>query len=375
MMDGKKSPGIGGQKRVLFAGGGTGGHLMPAINIALELRRQDSQSQALFVGRKDGMEKAIVEKFGFEIREIEIAGLKRNPLGILRFIRKWRKGLSQAKRIVAEYKPALVVGTGGYVSAPAVRAARKARTPVFLQEQNSLPGLATRTLSKMAEKVFIAYENATKYIDKEKCLIVGNPVRPDLLDAVRDKSFGEFGLDPVKKTLLVIGGSSGARGVNYFMLDIVRSGKIQDTWQILWQTGQKDYIDISEALTGVRFSGKHLAFIFNMPAAYAVADLIVCRAGAMTLAEIAVWGLPSILIPYPYATGDHQTLNARAFAASGAAIVMPESEMVEKLPAVMLELMAGDRKRKSMATAARAQARPDAARIIARTILERVNAV
>ncbi|OGC94882.1 MAG: undecaprenyldiphospho-muramoylpentapeptide beta-N-acetylglucosaminyltransferase [candidate division Zixibacteria bacterium RBG_16_53_22] len=374
-MDARRPPRSGGQIRVLFAGGGTGGHLMPAINIAIELRRQDSQLQALFVGRKDGMEKAIVEKFGFEIREIEIAGLKRNPLGIVRFIHKWRKGLSQAKRIMAEFKPALVVGTGGYVSAPAVRAARKAGIPVFLQEQNSLPGLATRTLSRYAERVFIAYENATRYIDKGKCQLVGNPVRPDLLDADRDKSYAEFGLDYAKKTLLVVGGSSGARGVNYSMLDIIRSNKITDSWQVLWQTGQKDYIDISQALAELRFSGKHLAFIFNMPAAYAVADLIVCRAGAMTLAEIAVWGLPSILIPYPYATGDHQTRNAMAFAASGAAIVIPESEMVERLPVVLSELMTDDQKRKSMAAAARAQAKPDAAGIIAKSILERINAV
>jgi UDP-N-acetylglucosamine--N-acetylmuramyl-(pentapeptide) pyrophosphoryl-undecaprenol N-acetylglucosamine transferase len=348
---------------------------MPAINIALELKRLDNSSQALFIGKKDGMERTVVEKFGFEVREIEIAGLKRNPLGVLRFIWNWRKGLFQARRVISEYKPTIVVGTGGYVSAPAVRAARKARIPVFLQEQNSLPGLATRTLSKMAEKVFISYQEATKYIAKEKCLLVGNPVRPDLLEANRAGSISEFGLDPNRKTLLVLGGSSGARGVNYPILDIIRSGKIPESWQVLWQTGQKDYIDISDALAGAKFNGKHLAFIFNMPAAYAVADLVVCRAGAMTLAEIAVWGLPSILIPYPFATGDHQTLNARAFASGGAAIVIPESEIVENLPATMADLMAADYKRKSMAAESKKSARPDAANIIAKSILERINAI
>jgi UDP-N-acetylglucosamine--N-acetylmuramyl-(pentapeptide) pyrophosphoryl-undecaprenol N-acetylglucosamine transferase len=375
MAEGNRSAGSYGQYRVLFAGGGTGGHLMPAINIALGLRRLNDRCRILFVGRKNGMEKEIVEKFGFESREIEIAGLKRTPLGLLRFVWKWRRGLNQAKRVIDNFNPDIVVGTGGYVSAPAVRAAYKAGKPVFLQEQNSLPGLATRTLSKMAKKVFIAYEGATQYIDKEKCVLVGNPVRPDLLQADRAKSCAEFGLDPTKKTVLVVGGSSGARGVNYPMLDIIRTGGIAEGWQILWQTGQRDFVDISEALENLRLPGKHLAFIYNMPGAYSVADMIICRAGAMTLAEIAVWGLPSILIPYPYATGDHQTLNSKEPSSKGAAIVISESEIVEKLPIALSELMNDEQKRKSMATAAKKLAKPDAADVIAKSILERINAL
>jgi UDP-N-acetylglucosamine--N-acetylmuramyl-(pentapeptide) pyrophosphoryl-undecaprenol N-acetylglucosamine transferase len=365
----------GSPHRVLFAGGGTGGHLMPAINIALELRRLNSKIHPLFVGRTGGMEAPIVNKFGFEIREIEVAGLKRSPLGLMRFIWKWRKGLFQAKRIIREFDPAIVVGTGGYVSAPIVRAASRARKPIFMQEQNSLPGLATRTMSKMAEKVFIAYESATRYLDREKCTLVGNPLRPDIKEAERAKSFASFGLDPTWKTLLVLGGSSGARGINYPVLDMVNSRRIPDNWQILWQTGQNDFVDISSALTAGKLNGHLAAFIFEMPAAYAVADLVVCRAGAMTLAEIAVWNLPSILIPYPFATGDHQTLNARQFVDVGASALVPESAISASLYDTIFALMTDDQKRQDMARAAAGLGRPDAANIIAKSIMERINAV
>jgi UDP-N-acetylglucosamine--N-acetylmuramyl-(pentapeptide) pyrophosphoryl-undecaprenol N-acetylglucosamine transferase len=364
-----------GHYKVLFAGGGTAGHLMPAINIALELKRLDNRLRALFVGRVNGMESAIVKKFGFEIREIEVTGFKRNPLGLLRFILKWRKGLRQAKEILKDFDPAVVIGTGGYVSAPVVRAAYRAGKPVFLQEQNSLPGLATRTLSQMAERIFISYESAAKYIDKGRCILAGNPLRPDLLEAERESSYKEFGLDPEKKTLLVIGGSSGARNINFSILDIIRLEKMPSDWQLLWQTGQKDFVEISQGVTPDNIRGKIMPFIFSMPEAYAVADLIICRAGAMTLSEIAAWGLPSILIPYPYATGDHQTTNALQFKRAGAAELIPESEIGVRLESSMLDLMAKAEKRQAMATAARKLARLDAASIIANSVLEKVNAL
>ena len=174
------------QHRVLFAGGGTAGHLMPAINIALALARKDRNFSALFIGKRGGMEAGIVKMFGFEIREIEVVALKRNPMGVLRFIWNWNKGLKQAQKILNDFQPQVVVGTGGYVSAPVVRAAHKSGIPIFMQEQNSLPGLATRALSRKSEKVFTAYQSAANYLPREKCVMVGNPIRPDLRDGKRD---------------------------------------------------------------------------------------------------------------------------------------------------------------------------------------------
>jgi UDP-N-acetylglucosamine--N-acetylmuramyl-(pentapeptide) pyrophosphoryl-undecaprenol N-acetylglucosamine transferase len=361
--------------RVLFAGGGTAGHLMPAINIALALARKDQSFSALFIGKRGGMEAGIVKRFGFEIREIEVVALKRNPMGVLRFIWNWNKGLKQAQDIIKDFQPQVVVGTGGYVSAPVVRAARKNDIPIFMQEQNSLPGLATRTLSKNSEKIFIAYQSAANYLPREKCVMVGNPIRPDLLDGNKGAALVEFELASSLKTLLIVGGSSGAHGINSALLRIVNSGLIPAEWQLLWQIGQKEFEQFSKAIDKTKFRGKILPFINNMPGAYATADMILSRAGAMALAEIAAWGLPSILIPYPFATGDHQTLNACEFAETSAAVVIPESEIVEKLKVALVELFSDDSKRLTMAQAAKKLARPEAANIIAETILEKINEV
>ena len=187
--------------------------------------------------------------------------------------------------------------------------------------------------------------------------------------------YTEFGLSPSLKTLLIVGGSSGAHGINSAILGIVNSNLIPSNWQLLWQVGQKEYDQISNAIDKPKFLGKILPFINNMPGAYAAADLIVSRAGAMALAEIAAWGLPSVLIPYPFATGDHQTLNAREFAETGAAAVIPESEIEERLTTVLGELFPGDTKREIMAQAAKKLARPEAASMIAETILEKINEV
>jgi UDP-N-acetylglucosamine--N-acetylmuramyl-(pentapeptide) pyrophosphoryl-undecaprenol N-acetylglucosamine transferase len=348
---------------------------MPAINIAQALTRKDKELKALFVGKRGGMEAAIVKRFGFQIKEIEVVALRRNLSGILKFALNWNKGLKQAFGIIDDFAPQVVVGTGGYVSAPLVRAAHKKGIPIFMQEQNSLPGLATRTLSKMAENVFIAYESATNYLPREKCRLVGNPIRPDILDGDREAAFSEFGLEPSRNTLLVMGGSSGARGINSAMMDMIDRSLIPPGWQLLWQIGQKEYEKISSATDKNKFCGKILPFIDNMPGAYAIADLIVSRSGAMALAEIAVCGLPSILIPYPHATGDHQTLNAGEFVRTGAAMVIPESEVGESLANTLKDLFSDENMRSNMALAARKLARPEAAKIIAQTIVDKLNEI
>ncbi len=362
-------------RRIIFAGGGTAGHLMPAINISLEIIKLDSSLLPLFVGKKDGMEKDIVTGFGFDIREIEITGMKRNLLGILNFALRWGRGLKQASEIIKEFSPAAVVGTGGYVSAPVVRAAGKFEIPIFLQEQNSLPGLATRTLAKKARMIFTAYESVNKYLPKSNCRMTGNPIRPDLIGFSREKACLEFGLDSSKKTLLVMGGSSGARGINSQVSRIIEEGKIPGQWQILWQTGKKDHSMIRESIPDVRFSGGIFPFIRNMPGAYAAADLVLSRAGAMALAEITATGLPSVLIPYPHATGDHQTLNAAELEKEGACVVIREEEMGSKLAETLNKLFSDGSLRERMSQVSKKISRPEAARVIAKDIMEAINEV
>jgi len=358
------------QKRILFAGGGTAGHLMPAINIAREIVKSNRAIEPFFVGKTGGMEKRIVESYGFKIKEMDIIGMKRNVAGVLRFVMKWFAGYSQAKRLINMVSPLAVVGTGGYISAPVVRAAHKKDIPIFLQEQNSLPGLASRRLSRYARGIFTAYESAAKYLQADKCSLIGNPIRTDLGDADRNSSYVGFNLDPGKNTILILGGSSGARGINSAISKIARENRIPSGWQVIWQTGREDYNNMNSSLPSTASNIKIKPFIDDMPAAYAVADLVISRSGAMAISEITAMGLPSILIPYPHATGDHQTLNARFVEEAGAGVIIQEKEINERLNDVLDDLTGNGEKRKSMSEKARRLGKPRAAEIMARTILE-----
>ncbi len=360
---------------ILFAGGGTAGHLMPAINIALEMTKDDSRIRPVFIGKKGGMEAGIVANFGFEIREIDVVGFKRSIKGAFNFIFKWHKGAKQAQNVMKDLNPDVVVGTGGYVSAPVINAAYKLGKPIFLQEQNSLPGLATRSLAKKANLIFTAYESASRYLPAEKCKSIGNPLRPDILDANKSKAYEIFGLNPNKKTLLILGGSSGAKRINQAILMLLNSKSIPDDWQILWQTGTKDFDQISKLIDVNKIIGKVVPFIKEMPSAYAITNLIISRAGAMALSEITVVGIPSILIPFPFATGDHQTLNARQIEIAGGAIVILEKDIETYLITSLKSLFSDSKKRMQMAQSAKRLGRPEASKLIAETIMEKINEV
>lgn len=356
--------------RILFAGGGTAGHLMPAINIASEMIKANENVKPLFVGKRGGMERDIVGRYGYEIEEIDVIGMRRTFPGVIKFVMNWNKGNKQALRIIHRFDPAAVVGTGGYVSAPVIRAAHKMNRKIFLQEQNSLPGLAVRSVARYADVIFIAYDSAESYFDESKCSLTGNPIRVDIGDRDMETSKREFGLNADKKTLLVLGGSSGASSINEtipeFVIDIM-----PEDWQILWQTGSRDYKRYYENTTE-RIKGAMIPFIDDMPSAYAAADLVLSRAGAMALSEITAAGLPSVLIPYPHATGDHQTLNARVLEEAGAAVIVTETEINSGLISVLEKMMTDDSERDRMGKAAKAMGKPGAAREIARTILERI---
>jgi len=297
--------------RILLAGGGTGGHLIPAINIARLLKKKLPDVQFMFVGIKGGMEKEIVRKNGFNIEEIEVVGLKRNFTGMIDFSRKIMRAYKQADKIVRGFGPEVVVGTGGYLSAPVVLAGKRRKARVLIQEQNIFPGLATRFLARFADRTCLAFDSTRKYLQGMKHLIVtGNPLRDDLIISKGNGLINEFGLKSGKKVLFITGGSRGAQSLNDGITNFIKERNLSDDWQLLWQTGEDKYEKVCEQIQEIDFSGRVMPFIDSMPKAYAVADLVVCRAGAMTLSELLAIGLPAILVPYPYATADHQMKNA-----------------------------------------------------------------
>lgn len=346
---------------------------MPAMNIARAMKRIDNAFDLLFIGKRDGIEKEIVSRYGFAVKEIDAVPLRRSLSGIARFLLSWRRACRQISGIMDSFGPAAVVATGGYVSAPAMRMARKKNIPLFIQEQNSLPGLATRFGARYAKTIFTAYDRASESLGRQKCRNVGNPIRDDISVGGRETAYEMFGLDPRKNTLLILGGSSGARSINDTILKLLRQRFLPEGWQVLWQTGRAGHPHIDDSLRSGNIAGIEVrSFIDDMPSALALADLVVSRAGAMALAEMAAAGMPSILIPYPHAAGDHQMLNARVLESGGAAIVVPEKEMDKRLPDLLIRLFEDTESRKMMGSAARAMARPDAAQTIAAQILEEI---
>ena len=223
--------------------------------------------------------------------------------------------------------------------------------------------------------IFTAYDSASDYLDRAKCSLVGNPIRTDLSDGAEDKGYNSFNLDKNKKTILILGGSSGARGINSAIVALVKESGFPVSWQTLWQTGRDDYDNISSSLPSDNLDIKIRPFIDDMPSAYAAADLVISRAGAMAISEITAMALPSILIPYPHATGDHQTLNARYVEEAGAGVIIQENELGDKLSDTLNELTNNDDKRRSMSENARRLGKPKAAEIMAKTILEKINEI
>lgn len=314
--------------RILFAGGGTGGHLIPAINIASALRQKLDTAEFLFVGIKGGMEKDIVEKNGFKIEEIEVVGLRRNLSGMVDFSKKIMRAFAQADKVVRGFGPEVVVGTGGYLSAPVVLAGKRRRARVLIQEQNIFPGLATRFLARFADRICVAFDGSRRYLQGVRNVVVtGNPLRNDLVLPEGNGYLNEFGLKRDKKVLFITGGSRGAKSINESLSMFIENGYLPDNWQVLWQTGADKLNDVQKKSRDIEFSGVILPFIDSMPKAYAVADLMLCRAGAMTLSELLVLGMPALLVPYPHATANHQMKNALDLKSRGAVEVIADDQV------------------------------------------------
>lgn len=352
-----------GDLRVIFAGGGTGGHLFPAINIARFMKKKLG-AQCLFIGTDHGIEKIKVPQAGFAIRTIWISGFHRRlTLKNLIFPVKLWVSSRQSRKIINEFKPDLVIGTGGYVSGPVLRQAIKMKIPSAIQEQNSYPGVTTRMLAANADRVFLADESAMDHLPQVKNYrVIGNPLREVKAMPERAQARKVFDLHPKRTTLFVFGGSQGAKSINHAVDQLLQSKKLSPSLQLIWQTGQQEFDEISEKYKDWKEPVIRIyPFIDTMPAAYVASDLAICRAGAMTVAELKQFGVAALLIPYPHAAADHQMKNARSLEKKGAARVLKDDgRMAEYLQNMVHELIADSSLISGMSEKMKALYQPDA---------------
>ncbi|MBP7396019.1 MAG: undecaprenyldiphospho-muramoylpentapeptide beta-N-acetylglucosaminyltransferase [Flavobacterium sp.] len=324
--------------KFILSGGGTGGHIYPAIAIANELKKRFPEAEFLFVGAKDKMEMQKVPQAGYAIKGLWIAGLQRKlTLQNALFPIKLLSSLWESRKILKSFKPDVVIGTGGFASGPLLNVANSLNIPTLIQEQNSYPGITNKLLSKKAAKICVAYENLERFFPKEKMILTGNPVRQDLIDvsSKREEAIAFFKLDPKKKTLLVLGGSLGARRINQ-LIEKELQGLLSQKVQIIWQCGKlylDDYSKYNSAQVQV------VAFIERMDLVYAAADVVISRAGASSVSELCIVGKPVIFIPSPNVAEDHQTKNAQAIVDKKGAIMIKESALEDEFSIVLEALL------------------------------------
>ena len=344
---------------ILLSGGGTGGHIYPAVAIANELKARHPEARFLFVGALGRMEMEKIPQLGFEIEGLNISGLQRSlSLKNLAFPFKLVQSLLAAGKIVKRFRPNVVIGTGGYASGPTLYMASLKKIPSLIQEQNSYPGITNRLLAKKADRICVAYDGLERYFPPEKIIKTGNPVRQDLLDieGKRKEALEHFGLDPDRKTLVVIGGSLGAKVINETLAkhldELLGTGL-----QIVWQTGKLYYERFWEL--GEREGVQMREFIQKMDLLYAAADLIISRAGAGTISELCIVGKPVIFIPSPNVAEDHQTKNALSVVERDAAVMIRETELENFMP-TLLDLAGDEKKRSRLSKNIKKLALPDA---------------
>lgn len=318
--------------KIILSGGGTGGHIYPALALIRRLQAVDPAVEVLYVGTEKGLEKKIVEKAGIPFKSVEIQGFKRSlSLSNFKTIQLFFKSVSDSKKIVKEFKPDVVIGTGGYVCGPVVYAATKLKIPTIVHEQNSVAGVTNKFLSRFVSKIAICFEEARMEFPKfqDKVVLTGNPRAQEVANIEKSTVLADYGLAITTPTLLIFGGSRGARKINKAFLQALPELVTKD-YQVLFATGEVHYEKINQEVERLNLKNKNVSvvpYIYNMPEVFANVSVVMGRSGATTLAELTALGLPSILIPSPYVTNDHQTKNAESLSHHHAARLIPDSEL------------------------------------------------
>ncbi len=363
--------------KILITGGGTGGHVFPAIAIADAIRSIRPDAEFLFVGAEGKMEMERVPKAGYAIEGLKIAGFQRqmtvsNALKNLTVPYKVLSSLLKARRIIRRFRPNVVVGTGGYASGPVMRAAQQMGVPTVIQEQNSYAGVTNKILGKRAAAVCVAYDNMEKFFPVGKMVFTGNPVRSDILklDGKRPEAMAHYGLDPAKRTIAVIGGSLGARTLNDALRDNTALLTAHPGVQVLWQCGKFYELEFAESDTANLPQVHMTAFIDRMDLLYAAADVIISRAGALSISELCLVGKPAVLVPSPNVAEDHQTKNAISLVEQGAARLVRDADASEKMLDEALLILNNDALGFSLGESIRQLGRPNAAGAIANEVIK-----
>ena len=358
--------------RFIISGGGTGGHIYPAVAIANELKSRFPEAEFLFVGAKDKMEMQKVPHAGYAIKGLWISGIQRKiTFDNVMFPLKLASSMWNSFKIIKSFKPDVVIGTGGFASGAVLKAASMLNIPTVIQEQNSYPGITNKLLAKRANKICVAYENLERFFPKDKMILTGNPVRQDLIEvADKKEAITYFNLDANKKILLVLGGSLGARRINQLIekeLDFFLSQNIQ----IIWQCGKlylNDYSKYNE-----KENVQVVAFIDRMDLVYAAADVVISRSGASSVSELCIVGKPTIFIPSPNVAEDHQTKNAKAISDKNGAILIKESELETQFETIFSDLISNESKKSELSQNIKKLAKPNATKDIVEEIIKLIN--
>ncbi len=359
--------------KIIISGGGTGGHVYPAIAIADAIKKIKPEADILFIGAEGKLEMEKVPKAGYPIKGLWISGFQRKlTFRNLMFPIKLIYGLWKAGRIINKFRPDVAIGVGGYASGPTLKMAERKNIPTVLQEQNSYPGVTNKLLAKSADKICVAYNGMERFFEKEKIVLTGNPVRADFFKNLKDKkeeAFRHFGFDKNKKTVFVFGGSLGARTINRAMDANFELLKNNQNIQVLWQIGKLYIEDFGKCSTAKLPNVKTEVFIDRMDFAYAMADVVIGRAGALTISELCLVGKPIILIPSPNVAEDHQTKNALALVEKNAAIMVKDGDAKKEMMNAAIELLNNSKKKVELSNNIKQLAMPNAAQKIAEAVI------
>ena len=365
--------------KVIISGGGTGGHIYPAIAIAKKILEINKNTEILFVGAKGRMEMEKVPEEGFEIIGLNVVGIQRSMsinaiLKNLKFPFLLMKSLNHARKIIKDFQPNIVVGVGGYASGPTLRMAHRLKIPTLIQEQNSYAGLTNKWLSKKTKKICVAYENMNQFFEPTKLVLTGNPVRKDIenLDVKLSEAKTYFKVSKNEKVILVLGGSLGAKSINEGILNSIHTIKDQPI-KLLWQVGKRYFESIENQLNQINIPNvKALAFIKRMDLAYSIADIVISRAGALSISELTLAGKPSILVPSPNVSEDHQTKNAMSLVNKSAAIIV-EDKQTDSLLRTALDLLKQENQLNTISKNAKKMGKPNASDDIVKEIFKLIS--